>query len=100
MFNFLENAELLKEKNKQKKIEYGKELLLQIEQKKLKKLEDKMILNNEKSKIKRISNLSHEHSKLFKRRNDKLSKELEKLGNSLDKPLNNNINTKFKNIKT
>ena len=100
MFNFLENAELLKEKNKQKKIEYGKELLLQIEQKKLKKLEDKMISNNEKSKIKRISNLSHEHSKLFKRRNDKLSKELEKLRNSLDKPLNNNINTKFKNIKT
>ena len=41
MFNFLEKADLIKEKNKKKKLEYGKELLLQIENKKLKKLEEK-----------------------------------------------------------
>ena len=97
MFNFLENAELLKEKNKKKNLEYGKELLLQIEENRLKKLEDKMISNSEKSKIKRISNISHQN-KLFLKRNDKFSKDLEILRNSLENSLNNNINSKFKNI--
>ena len=97
MFNFLENAELLKEKNKKRNLEYGKELLLQIEENRLKKLEDKMISNSEKSKIKRISNISHQN-KLFLKRNDKFSKDLEKLRNSLENSLNNNINSKFKNI--
>ena len=46
MFNFLENAELLKEKNRQRKIEYRKDLLLQIEQNKLKRLEEKNKLKN------------------------------------------------------
>ena len=57
MFNFLENAELLKEKNRQRKIEYRKDLLLQIEQNKLKRLEEK---NKMKNGINKKCNLLNE----------------------------------------
>ena len=49
MLKFLENAEILKEKNKQRKIKYKKDLQLQIEQNKLKKLEREKHLIDESS---------------------------------------------------
>ena len=87
MFNFLENDELLKEKNKKRKIEYRKELLLQIEQNKLKKLREKNILNNGKTKIINISKSFGNDNKLFLGRNDKFIKDLQRLKNSINNSL-------------
>ena len=42
MFNFLEDAKLTKEKEKKRKKLYGKELRLQIEENKKRKLEEKI----------------------------------------------------------
>ena len=100
MFNFLENDELLKEKNKKRKIEYRKELLLQIEQNKLKKLREKNILNNGKTKIINISKSFGNDNKLFFGRNGKFIKDMQRLKNSIDNSLiKSNINDKLNALK-
>jgi hypothetical protein len=100
MFNFLENDELLEEKNKKRKIEYRKELLLQIEQNKLKKLREKNILNNGKTKIINISKSFGNDNKLFLGRNDEFIKDLQRLKNSINNSLiKSNINDKLNALK-
>ena len=99
MFNFLENAELLKERNKQRKTQYRKELQLQIEQNKLKKLEEKNILDNKKSKIVDVSQTPNINNKLLLKQNNKFIKKLQTLKNSIDNSIiKTDINKKLKSL--
>ena len=89
MFDFLENAEILKEKKKQRKKEYGKELRLQIEQNRLKKLGDKKQIQKEDSRENRL--YLNEDKSFFPKRNKNGIKNLDKLKDSID-----NILMKYK----
>ena len=89
MFDFLENAEILKEKKKQRKKEYGKELRLQIEQNRLKKLGDKKQIQKEDSRENRL--YLNEDKSFFPKRNKNRIKNLDKLKDSID-----NILMKYK----
>ena len=100
MFNFLENEELLKIKNRKRKIEYRKELLLQIEQNKLKKLREKNALNNGSMKKINVSQSFGNENKIFLKRNDKFINDLKRLKTSIDNSLiKNDINDKLKSLK-
>jgi hypothetical protein len=89
MFDFLENAEIVKEIKKQKKKEYGKELRLQIEQNRLKKLGDKKQIQKEDSRENRL--YLNEDKSFFPKRNNNSIKNLDKLKVSID-----NILMKYK----
>ena len=89
MFDFLENAEILKEKKKQRKKVYGKELRLQIEQNRFKKLGDKKQIQIEDSRENRL--LLNEDKSFFPKRNNNSIKNLDKLKDSID-----NILMKYK----
>ena len=89
MFDFLENAEIAKEKKKRRKKEYGKELRLQIEQNRLKKLGDKKQIQKEDSRENRL--YLNEDKSFFPKRNKNRIKNLDKLKDSID-----NILMKYK----
>ena len=89
MLDFLENAEIVKEIKKQRKKEYGKELRLQIEQNRLKKLGDKKQIQKEDSWENRL--LLNEDKSFFPKRNNNSIKNLDKLKDSID-----NILMKYK----
>ena len=89
MFDFLENAEIAKEKKKRRKKEYGKELRLQIEQNRLKKLGDKKQIQKEDSRENRL--YLNEDKSFFPKRNNNSIKNLDKLKDSID-----NILMKYK----
>ena len=100
MFNFLEKAEILKEREKQRKKEYGKELQLQIEQNRLKKLQEKTISNNQKTKIIDITQTSDIGNKILLNRNNDFIKHLQKLKISIDNSLiKSGVNNKSKSLK-
>ena len=87
MFDFLENAEIVKEIKKQRKKEYGKELRLQIEQNRLKKLGDKKQIQKEDSRENRL--YLNEDKSFFPKRNNNSIKNLDKLKDSIDNILRN-----------
>ena len=89
MLDFLENAEIVKEIKKQRKKEYGKELRLQIEQNRFKKLGDKKQIQKEDSRENRL--YLNEDKSFFPKRNKNRIKNLDKLKDSID-----NILMKYK----
>ena len=98
MFNFLEKADLIKEKNKKKKLEYGKELQLQIESKKLKKLEEKNSLKIENSN--NIGLFINEKIGLFDKKSKNHKTNLQQLKASLnDSLIKSRINNKLLSLK-
>ena len=98
MFNFLEKADLLKEKKKERKLEYGKELQLQIENNKLKKLQEK-----DNFKIENSNNIGlflNEKNGLFDKKRNNYKVNLQKLKTSInDSLIKSRINNKLLSLK-
>lgn len=100
MLKFLENEEILKEKNKQRKIKYRKDLQLQIEQNKLKKLESEKHLIDENSCDNGISPMFGNKKTNCYHKNDRYTNKLQKLKLSIDNSIiNYKINNKYKDFK-
>ena len=99
MFKFLENAEILKEKKKQRKIEYRKDLQLQIEQKRLKIIEEKKQLIKENLNNNELTQDLGIGKNYFFGKKDKKMNELEHLKISIDNSLMKyKIKSKFPNF--